>query len=210
MTKLDLTRTHKAYFTAKTRPEVVHIEQANFISIGGKGDPSSKEFTERIEALYSSAYALKFAFKAKGQDFVVSKLEGLWWFDETRYPNKTIKTASTDVPRTEWEFRLLIRLPEFVTAKDVNDAARAVFEKKGIQLTRSVEFYSLSEGLCVQMLHTGPYSTEPETLAIMGEFMEGHKHAKNGLHHEIYLSDFRKTKPEKLKTILREPVTVRK
>jgi len=208
MEKIDLTKTHKAYYTAKTRPEVVHIEAANFISIAGKGDPSGSEFKERIEALYSTTYALKFAFKATNQDFVVAKLEGLWWFDETRFPNKTIKTASTDVPRNEWEFRLLIRLPEFVTSKDVNDAARAVLAKKGIQLTKEVEFYSMHEGLCVQMLHVGPYSTEPETLAIMGEFMDDNRHGKNGLHHEIYLSDFRKTKPEKLKTILREPVFV--
>lgn len=206
MDKLDLTKKYKTYFTAKTKPELVQIEDAQFISICGKGDPNDKPFADRIEALYSTAYIVKFAYKAKDKDFVVSKLEGLWWFDETKYPSKTIATTPVDVPRSEWEYRLLIRLPDFVTKQDLEKAKETVIAKKDIQLARQVEFYTMSEGKSVQMLHAGPFSTEPETLQQIGTFMETNKLTPNGLHHEIYLSDFRKTEPNKLKTILREPV----
>lgn len=206
MGKLALTKKYKTYFNAKAKPEIVNIEKANFLSICGKGDPSGRDFAERIEALYPTAYVIKFACKANGNDFVVSKLEGLWWFDEKKYANKTITTASVEVPRSEWEYRLLIRLPDFVTKKDVDKALEKVRTEKNIPLTSQLEFFTMAEGKCVQMLHVGPYSTEPETLLKMGAFMDSGGFAKNGLHHEIYLSDFRKIAPEKLKTILREPV----
>lgn len=207
MEKLDLTKKYKTYFTAKTEPQLVEIERANFLSISGKGDPSGKDFTQRIEALYPVAYKIKFEFKAKNRDFVVSKLEGLWWYDEQKFSGKTIENASVDVPRSEWEYRLLIRLPDFVMKKNADDAiAAAIDEGKGGEHGNKVEFFTMHEGKCIQMLHIGPYPTEPESLKIIGAFAEEQKLAKNGLHHEIYLSDFRKTKPEKLKTILREPV----
>jgi hypothetical protein len=205
MEKTDLSKKYKPYFTAKTKPEVVQIEKAMFLSICGKGDPSAQTFTDKIEALYPVAYTLKFASKAKGKDFTVSKLEGLWWYDEKKYPNKSVSTA-VDVPRSEWEYRLLIRLPDFITKKDVDKAVEAVIEKKNLELARQIEFYEMNEGKAVQMLHMGPFSTEPETLMIMSIFMEENQFTRNGLHHEIYLSDFRKTEPGKLKTILREPV----
>lgn len=206
MEKLDLTKKHKRYYTAKTQPELVEIESAQYLSICGKGDPSGQPFADRIEALYATAYTLKFVFKAKNQDFVVAKLEGLWWFDEVRYPGKTISKASSDVPRSEWEYRLLIRLPDFVTEKNLEKVKEFVVGDKGILLGEEVTFYTMTEGKCVQMLHVGPYSTEIETLLKIREFTETHQLAKNGFHHEIYLSDSRKTAPEKLKTILREPV----
>jgi hypothetical protein len=205
MEKIDLTKKYKPYFTAKTKPEVVQIEKATFLSICGKGDPSAPPFTEKIEALYPVAYTLKFASKDKGKDFTVSKLEGLWWYDEQKYPGKSVSTA-VDVPRSEWEYRLLIRLPDFITKKDVDKAIETVIVKKNLELARQIEFYEMNEGKAVQMLHVGPFSTEPETLMIMSTFMEENQFTRNGLHHEIYLSDFRKTEPGKLKTILREPV----
>lgn len=206
MEKLDLTKKYKSYYTAKTQPELIEIEPAQYLSICGKGDPSEQPFAARVEALYSTAYTVKFIFKGKNQDFVVAKLEGLWWFDETRFPGKTIATASSDVPRSKWEYRLLIRLPDFVTINDLEKAKEFVVGDKGIQLAGEVEFYTLNEGNCVQMMHVGPFATEIETLLKIGEFTDTHQLAKNGPHHEIYLSDFRKTAPEKLKTILREPV----
>src|ERR1044071_937495 len=124
MEKLDLTKQYKTYYTAKTTPEIVEIEQAQFLSITGKGDPSGKEFTQRIEALYSTAYAIKFVFKSEGKDFIVPKLEGLWWFDEKKYTSLTIIDTPSKVPREEWEYKLLIRLPDFVTNKDVNDGIK--------------------------------------------------------------------------------------
>jgi hypothetical protein len=206
MEKLDLTRKYKTYFTAKTKPELVTIEEAHFISLPGKGDPSAPAFSQNIEALYSTAYTIKFMYKAQNNDFTVSKLEGLWWFDENKFPGKNIKTAATDVPRSEWEYRLLIRMPDFVSARDIEAAKQTVVAKKNIQLAAQVEHFIMNEGKCVQMLHVGPFSTEPESLLQIGAFIEENKLGRNGLHHEIYLSDFRKTSPEKLKTILREPV----
>jgi hypothetical protein len=206
MEKIDLAKKYKAYFTAETKPEIVDIEPAQFLSLTGRGDPSGKAFADKIVALYSTAYALKFAFKTKGKDFVVSKLEGLWWFDEKKYVGKTIATAPVDVPRSEWDYRLLIRLPDFVTKTDLDNARDTVVAKKNLRLATQIEFYILEEGKSVQMLHVGPFSSEPETLRQIGTFIEANKLTKNGLHHEIYLSDFRTTEPNKLKTILREPV----
>lgn len=206
MEKLDLSKQYKAYFTAKTTPALVNIEAAQFISIPGKGDPAGKAFSLHIQALYSTAYTLKFACKARSMDFVVSKLEGLWWFDEQKFVGKTADDIPVEVPRSEWEYRLLIRLPDFVTKQDIDNAIAAVVLKKEMQLAKQVEFYTMNEGQCIQMLHIGPFSTEPESLKKIMLFAKANNLVKNGHHHEIYLSDFRKTAPEKLKTILREPV----
>src|SRR5690606_18282005 len=129
MEKLDLTKTYKSYFTAKQRPELVVIEPAHFVSISGKGDPSDKPFLKRIEALYSTAYTIKFMHKNSGKDFTVSKLEALWWFNETKFDAKSIVAAPTAVPRSEWEYRLLIRMPDFVGAPDVKKAVETVIKK---------------------------------------------------------------------------------
>lgn len=114
--------------------------------------------------------------------------------------------APTAIPRSDWEYRLMIRLPEYVGEADVNQAVEEVVAKKEIGLAREVGLHTLHEGKCVQMLHVGPFEKEPETLAQIGAFCKERGLQQNGLHHEIYLSDFRKTAPEKLKTILREPV----
>ncbi|MFD2918560.1 GyrI-like domain-containing protein [Terrimonas rubra] len=206
MEKLDLTKKYKTYFTAKTKPEIVEIGPAQYLSIAGNGDPSGEAFAARIEALYSTAYTLKFACKAKGNDFVVSKLEGLWWYDENKYTGKNMSNASVDIPRSEWEYRLLIRLPDFVTESNLETSKETVIAKKNNPLVREIGLYTMNEGKCVQMLHIGPFATEPETLQQIMAFTTANKLGRNGLHHEIYLSDFRKTAPEKLKTILREPV----
>ena len=205
MNKLDLIKEYRNYFTAKAKPELVTIEEAHFIAIKGKGDPAAPAFAHNIEALYPIAYAIKFMYKAQNNDFTVSKLEAQWWYDENKFPGKNIETA-TEVPRSEWEYRLLIRMPEFVTANDLDIAKETVRKKKDIQLAGQIEFFTMTEGKSVQMLHIGPFSTEPITLKQIAAFCEQNKLAKYGLHHEIYLSDFRRTLPEKLKTILREPV----
>jgi hypothetical protein len=206
MEKLDLTKLYKPYYTAKGRPELVDIGAARYLSIMGQGDPSAAAFGERIEALYSTAYTIKFTFKEQGKDFTVAKLEGQWWYDQVKYGGLTMEEAPTKISRSEWEYRLLIRLPEYVSEKDVATAVEGVLAKKGITLAREVRFFEMTEGRCVQMLHVGPFDKEPETLQVMKGFMDEKGLGQNGLHHEIYLSDFRKTAPEKLKTILREPV----
>lgn len=206
MEKLDLTKHFKSYYTAKTKPEVLHIEKARYLSITGKGDPSGEDFAQKIQAIYPVAYALKFAFKAQGKDFVVAKLEGLWWYDEVRYAGISIADSPTAIPRSEWEYRLLIRIPDYVEKKDVEATVEASFASKNQAAIREVSYFEMKEGKVVQMLHTGPFDNEPETLGKLNDFISAHALGRNGLHHEIYLSDFRKTPPHKLKTILREPV----
>ncbi|RYZ45506.1 MAG: hypothetical protein EOO14_25655, partial [Chitinophagaceae bacterium] len=133
-------------------------------------------------------------------------LEGLWWYDENRYSGNTLAHVPVAVPRSEWEYRLLIRLPDFVTWENVEKAKETVLAKKGLQLVAGVEYFTMTEGKSVQILHVGPFDTEPQTLQKIAEFCTTHQLVNNGHHHEIYLSDFRKTAPGSLKTILREPV----
>jgi hypothetical protein len=206
MEKLDLTKKYKSYYTAKDKPELVTIEPANFLSITGKGDPSEKRYSEKLAALYATAYTLKFAFKAIGKDFVVAKLEGLWSFDEREFGNPSISEAPLKVPRSEWNYRMMIRLPDYVTIDQINSAIDTVIQKKDLPFLNDIEYHSMNEGLVIQMLHVGPFNQEPLTLKKILGFVVDKGLKKNGLHHEIYLSDFNKTRPEKLKTILREPV----
>ncbi|GAB2791902.1 GyrI-like domain-containing protein [Rhabdobacter roseus] len=208
MNKLDLTKYYKSYYTAKPIPELVEVEPARFLSILGEGDPSEPAFAEHIQALYSTAYTLKFALKAQGQDFGVPKLEGQWWFDEEKYLEVSGQQVPLRVSRSDWKYRLLIRMPDFVTAEDLEAARRVVLAKKKVPLAEAVTLHEMAEGTCIQMLHLGPFATEPESLQQILRFAQEHRLAKNGPHHEIYLSDFTKTPPEKLKTILREPVKV--
>ena len=205
MEKIDLTKLHKKYYTAKTTPEIVDIETARYVSILGKGDPSSEAFSADIQLLYPVAYAIKFSCKEAGQDFAVSKLEGQWWYDEQKFGKPTMSEAPQKVPRSAWEYRLLIRLPDFVDEKMVNSAVASVTSKKNIPSAARVHFFEMTEGKCVQMLHVGAFTEEPASLQKMLDFMQAKGMSQNGLHHEIYLSDFRKTAAEKLKTILREP-----
>lgn len=206
MEKTDLTKVFKQYFSAKAKPELVEIEAAQFISITGKGDPSGDAFAASIQALYTAAYGIKFFYKEQGKDFVVSKLEGLWQFDLEKYKGIGMADAPAKIPRSEWEYRLLIRMPDFVSKQVVVKSLPEISIKKENAQVKQVEWYEMKEGKSVQMLHVGPFSTEPESLALMAQFMAEKGLAHNGLHHEIYLSDFRKTPDSKLKTILREPV----
>ncbi|RYE24565.1 MAG: hypothetical protein EOP51_06955 [Sphingobacteriales bacterium] len=206
MEKLDLAKLYKPYYTAKAKPELVDIERAQYLSITGKGDPSGDAFATSVQGIYATAYDLKFHYKAEGKDFVVAKLEGLWHFDEQKFKGVEIDDSPNKVPRSEWEYSLLIRLPEYVCHEQVKSSIENVVLKKGIFAANEVEYFEMREGKCVQMLHVGPFDKEPETLKQIKAFCDEHELKRNGLHHEIYLSDFRKTAPEKLRTILREPV----
>ena len=199
--KLDLTKEYKTYYTAKTTPEIVEFYEAQFLTIEGKGSPGSKEFTAKVEALYSLAYGVKNVCKNQGKDFGVPKLEGLWWIESNR--------PALEVPREEWRWKLLIRMPEFVTSEIVEKVKEEVFKKKVLELIKEIKFEKITEGKCVQILHIGPYSTEPESLSKMRKLMKEKNLIENGLHHEIYLSDPRRVLEEKMKTILRQPVKER-
>ncbi|WP_369012672.1 GyrI-like domain-containing protein [Flavobacterium anhuiense] len=206
MSKLDLTKTDKTYYNAKINPEIVFIEKANYISLTGQGDPSGKDFSEKIQALYITAYVIKFMHKAMDNDFVVPKLEALWSFDNEKYASISMDEAPLKIPRAEWNYRIIIRMPDFVTQGQTEEAITIAVNKKQNELAKTIEFFEMEEGKVIQVLHIGPFDTEPQTLKKILEFSTENNLQQNGLHHEIYLSDFRKTAPEKLKTILREPV----
>ncbi|MFA6059363.1 MAG: GyrI-like domain-containing protein [Taibaiella sp.] len=206
MLKTDFTKKYKAYYSAKTEPELIQLDPVVYLSVTGKGDPSDKKYADKIQLLYTIAYSIKFSFKAREEDFVVPKLEALWWFDEEQYKNIPMNEAPTRIPRSEWYYRLLIRMPENINDTDVAQAISSAADKQSTTTFEQVELFKLTEGKCVQMLHIGPFDREPESLEKILAFSIDHNLKRNGLHHEIYLSDFRKTSPEKLRTILREPV----
>ncbi|GIG56850.1 transcriptional regulator [Longispora fulva] len=181
--KLDLARADRDYYTATAAPELREFGTRHYAAVDGRGAPEGPEYVAALEVLYPAAYGAKKRAKAQGRDFVVAKLEGLWWVESDLPP--------LEVPREEWHWTLLIRLPDFVTPDMVIGGAR---------------FARLTEGTVVQVMHTGPYANEPETLARMDAFMTARGLAHAGRHHEIYLSDPRRTAPEAMRTILRQPV----
>jgi hypothetical protein len=156
-------------------------------------------FSASIGALYGVAFTVKMARKFSGkQDYAVCKLEGQWWSD-----------AEGDfmaAPKHAWQWKLLIRTPNFVTGKEVVGAIAALLKRGKAETIRFVRLESLSEGKCVQMLHVGPYDREHETLVSMKALADSNGLSFHGRHHEIYLSDPRRVAPEKLKTILRMPL----
>jgi hypothetical protein len=208
MSKINFVKSDKAYFSATVTPAVVNIPAVLYLSIDGKGDPSQPDFSKNVEALYSTAYTLKFRYKILTKDFVVSKLEGMWWYNEKEYKGVSLTDAPTRIPRSAWEYKLLIRIPEFITEEAMSDAKEVAFTKKGLPAIRRIELLRENERRVVQLLHTGPFENEPVSLQKLFEFMKANNLRRGGLHHEIYLSDFRKTKPDRLKTILREPVAI--
>jgi len=177
----------------------VEVEEGKFLTIEGTGAPGSNEFQAKVNALYSIAYGVKMLMKKEGKDFTVAKLEGLWWVDSDK--------PCTEVPREEWRWKLLLRQPEFITSEIVEKARQEVIKKKKIKLANEVKLENIREGKCVQILHIGPYSTEPESIAKIRKLMEEKNLVENGRHHEIYLvmAYPKKVPEEKFKTILRQP-----
>jgi hypothetical protein len=198
MSKLDLVKEYRSYYKAGKKPEIVEFQGANYLSIEGKGEPAGKVFVSKVEALYPLAYGIKKICKEQGNDFGVPKLEGLWWVEGD--------TSALEVPRDEWYWKLLIRMPDFVEKKIMASVQPELTKKKNNALIQEIAFEAITEGKCVQIMHVGPYSTEPETINLLMEFIDKNGLSVNGLHHEIYLSDPRKTEPEKMKTLIRYPV----
>jgi hypothetical protein len=198
--KIDLYKLHKAEYAAAQKPALRSISQARYLAIDGQGAPGSEIFSASIGALYGVAFTVKMTRKFSGrQDYAVCKLEAQWWSDGER--------DFTAAPKQAWFWKLLIRTPAFVTQKEVEKAVAVLLKRgKGKEAER-VRLESLSEGRCVQMLHVGPYEKEEETVASMKVFAASKGLSFNGRHHEIYLSDPRRVAPEKLKTILRMPVS---
>ncbi len=198
--KLDLYKTHKAEYAAPRKPVVVDLGAASYLALSGQGAPGGEVFADSIGALYAMAFTIKMRRKFAGQpDYTVCKLEAQWWS-----PGRGAESMT--VPKAQWCWNLLIRTPESVGPADLAAAVAVLRERGKSPRVSDVKLESLTEGPCVQMLHVGPYDQEPATIARMLAHAQQHGLRFHGRHHEIYLSDPRRVPPERLKTILREPV----
>jgi hypothetical protein len=195
--KLDLNRRHKGEYVAPRNPALVRVGPARYLSVSGRGDPNGPGFGAAVGALYGVAFTIKMAKKAAKKDYVVTKLEGLWWGGKRG-------RLLIDAPRRTWRWKVLIRVPTFVTAPDLVRAKRELVRRG--KSGGTVRLESLREGRVVQLLHVGPYDREHESLGRMEEFARARGVRLTGRHHEIYLSDPRRVAPARLRTILRRPV----
>jgi hypothetical protein len=202
MTKIDLKKQYKSLYQPSGKCVVeVDVPSLAYLMVDGVGDPNqSQSFQNAIEALYSLSYTLKFAIKkgARAIDYGVMPLEGLWWADDPKDFLFSCKAA--------WKWTLMIMQPEFVTPQDVEAAITEVRKKKDPASLDLVRFETLHEGCAAQILYTGPFADEGPTIQRIHEFIHASDRQLYGKHHEIYLSDMRRTAPEKLKTVLRQPM----
>ena len=202
MAAYDVKREHRALYAPKSTDwELVDVPEQRFIAVDGSGDPNTAEaYSRAVEALYAVAYTLKFASKREdGRDFVVAPLEGLWWSDDME--------AFTARAKQSWQWTMMICQPEWIGREAIEDAKAAALAKKRLAAVGKVEFKTLHEGTSAQVLHLGPYDDEGPILAELHEkYLAANGLDYNGLHHEVYLSDPRKTEPAKLRTVLRQPV----
>jgi hypothetical protein len=202
MKKIDLKKELKTFYHPSTKKvSIVDIPPMNYLMIDGKGDPAnSAEYPAAIEALYPLAYTLKFMLKGSdlGLDYVVMPLEGLWWAENI--------DAFKANRRDEWLWTSMIMLPPEISQAMVNEAITAVRQKNNPAALDKVRFEPLHEGLAVQIMYIGPYANEGPTIEKLHQFMADNGYTHRGKHHEIYLSDPRRTAPEKLKSVIRHPV----
>ena len=204
----DYKKEYKEFYMPKNTPAIVDVPAMNYIAVRGHGDPNLEdgEYKQAIVLLYGIAFTIKMSKKGGRQiegffDYVVPPLEGFWWQEGV---------SGVDYSRKEdFNWISVIRLPDFVTREDFDWAVREAETKKKTDFSK-VEFLTYDEGLCVQCMHIGPYDDEPATVLRMHEFMEQQGYSLDitdqRLHHEIYLSDARKTAPDKLRTVIRHPV----
>ncbi len=202
--KLDWKKADKQYYLPKTTPEFIKIPPFKFFSIRGQGDPNDKPFTEHIGVLYSLAYAVKMSPKNNFApndyfEYTVYPLEGVWDLTE-----EAKKSNSKTLDKSQLVFNLMIRQPDFVTPDFALEAIERTTKKKYNPLLEKVKFEIIDDNNCVQMMHIGSYDNEPASFKQMEDFCTEHGYKRESKQHrEIYLSDFRKVSPEKLKTVLR-------
>ncbi|MDR2040221.1 MAG: GyrI-like domain-containing protein [Bacteroidales bacterium] len=204
----DYKKEYKEFYLPKKKSEMIEIPAMNFIAIRGKGNPNMEdgEYQQAVGLLYGIAYTIKMSGKSGYRindflEYVVPPLEGFWWIDGLTYMDYNRKN--------DFHWISVIRLPDFVQEKDLV-WAKAEAEKKKKKDFSKVEFFTYHEGLCVQCMHTGSYDDEPATIQAMEEYAEKNGYlidiTDNRYHHEIYITDPRKSAPEKLKTVVRHPV----
>jgi hypothetical protein len=206
--KIDLRKQYKSLYTPSAKMVViVDVPRFNFVMLDGTIPPSvapadSAEFQDAIGALYGAAFTLKFMSKLRKEnplDFTVMALEGLWWVDSGQF----------DFMKKEpWRFTLMIMQPEHITPQMFRGALEQLNKKKPSPALAKLRLADFHEGLCMQIMHIGPYSGEPATIAKMHAFAHDNGYRLRGKHHEIYMGDPRRASPERLKTILRQPLEV--
>ena len=204
----DFKKEYKEFYMPKNRPEIVTVPKANYIAVRGNGDPNQEggAYQQAIGILYAVAYTLKMSYKTDYKiagffEYVVPPLEGFWWqegIEGVDYSNKNT-----------FHWISVIRLPDFITKENFDWAVETALKKKKLDCS-SAEFHTIDEGLCVQIMHLGSFDSEPDTVALMDDYLEknGYENdfSKARLHHEIYMSDARKVPPEKWKTVIRHPI----
>ena len=208
----DYKKEYKDIYLPKAKPQIVKIPKMQFVAVRGKGNPNEEggEYKSALDLLYAISYTIKMSkmgdHRIEGYfDYVVPPLEGFWWQDKNGLRMPGIDYSSKD----EFQWISLIRLPDFVTEADFEWAKESVVHKKGLDVLRA-ELFSFEEGECVQIMHTGSYDDEPASVKLMDDFAKANGYdldfSENRYHHEIYLSDPRKTAPEKCKTVIRHPI----
>ena len=204
----DFKKEYKEFYMPKNKPQIVTVPKANYLAVRGKGDPNEEggAYQQAISVLYALAYTLKMSYKTDHKiegffEYVVPPLEGFWWREHTDGIDYSDKSTFCWIS--------VIRLPDFVTEQDFEWAVETAAKKKKLDCT-AAEFLTIEEGLCVQMMHLGPFDEEPVTVAQMDAYLAQNGYvndlSRDRLHHEIYLSDARKTAPEKWKTVIRHPI----
>ena len=202
MEKLDLKKKWKCLYQPSAKEiSMVDVPPLNYLMVDGEGDPNtSSAYRQAIEALYSLSYTLKFSLKKspKAVDYGVMPLEGLWWADDPSAFQLQDKAA--------WKWTAMILQPDFISSEDVAAAFAEIKKKRNPPALDRIRFQEMHEGPSAQTLYIGPFADEGPTIERIHEFIHAHGKALRGRHHEIYLSDPRRTAPEKLKTIIRQPM----
>jgi hypothetical protein len=200
METYDWKKAFKELYSPPRKPVLVSVPPINFLMVDGIGDPNTATaYHEALDALYSTAYTLKFALKkAGGPEFSVMPLEGLWWAEDMN--------AFLDANRAAWQWTMLIGQPNFVTQEQVSAAMEEAGRKKDLPALSRLRFEPFDEGQCAQVMHVGSYAAEGPTIAALHDFIATQGYERRGKHHEIYLGDPRRSAPEKLKTVIRQPI----
>ena len=199
--KMDLRKEYRHLYNPSVKePAIVEVPDFDFLMIDGHGDPNrSLEYQQAVEGLFSLAYTIKFEVKrSMGVDYGVMPLEGLWWVED-------MANFSID-HKDDWDWTMMILQPEMVSADLVAKCQAQALKKKNNPALDKIRYQRYSEGTSVQLMHIGPYAEEGSNIARMHAFAKTQGYRLHGKHHEIYLGDVRKTAPEKLKTVLRQPV----
>lgn len=201
MTSIDLTKQSKELYTATREPGLVDVPEFSFLMVDGHGDPNeTATYGQALEALYSVSYTLKFTLKRASLplDYRVMPLEGLWWVPDMRQFSIERKA--------DWDWTMMIRQPDEVDERLFVEARQQAAAKKDLPAAPLLRLAYFTEGLAAQALHLGPYSAEGPTIQRLHAFIAEQGLERTGRHHEIYLGDPRRSAPDRLKTVLRQPV----